>query len=116
MKQAFYDGRVKCPKHEKALKECLTIEFDPKHQKIDHPPQGSKDVSDAMAGVAYGLTMRREIWNRWEVSLNKFPASLEKVNKRSIAKREENRDYMDRVRASRGVAPVSRDRSDDFYV
>jgi hypothetical protein len=79
LKQAFYDGRVKCPKHDKALKECLTIEFDAKHQKIDHPPQGSKDVSDAMAGVAFGLTMRRELWSRHEVNLNKFPASLEKI-------------------------------------
>ena len=114
LKQAFYDGRVKCPKHDKALKECLTIEFDPKHQKIDHPPQGSKDVSDAMAGVAFGLTMRRELWSRHEVSLNKFPASLEKIHKRSITTKEQTHySHVDRVRAARGVAPVQRTEDND---
>ena len=60
-KQAFYDGRIKAPKHDKAQREMCSLEFNSKKLKIDHPPKRSKDVSDAMAGVVWGLTIRREI-------------------------------------------------------
>ena len=63
-KQAFYDERILAPAHAKAQKEMCTLEYNAKHQKVDHPPNGSKDDSDAMAGVVFGLTMRREIWLR----------------------------------------------------
>ena len=107
-KQAFYDDRIIAPAHDKALREMCTLEFDAKHQKIDHPPQGSKDVSDSMAGVVIGLTMLRQTWSRHGVSLNHIPASLAKItNKNAIAARERREDmpYIDRVRAARGLAP-----------
>jgi hypothetical protein len=107
-KQAFYDGRIVAPAHAKALREMCTLEFDAKHQKIDHPPQGSKDVSDSMAGVVIGLTMQRVIWHRHNVSLSHIPASLAKItNKNAIAAKERREDmpYIDRVRAARGLAP-----------
>ena len=115
-KQALYDGRVKSPKHDKALRELCSLEFNSKKLKIDHPPAGSKDVCDAMAGVIWGLTMRREIWTRHEVSLVHMPASLANLaNRHSIAEKERQAaetlqaiadiPYIDRVRVSRGVAP-----------
>ena len=61
-KAAFYDGRIVAPYHAVAKKELTSLEVIAKKGKIDHPPKGSKDVSDAIAGVVYGLTMRREIW------------------------------------------------------
>lgn len=64
MKTAFYDGRIKAPKHEKALEEIVRMERDPKTRLIDHAPRFSKDCADALAGVVYGLTYRREIWVR----------------------------------------------------
>lgn len=78
-KQAFYDGRVRAPYHSTALTEWTRLERNEKTKKIDHPPNGSKDVSDAMAGVAYGLTMRREIWQRHGVPLYRTPKSLLKL-------------------------------------
>ena len=63
-KTAFYDGRVKAPKHEKALSEIVRLERDPQSGRIDHAPNFSKDCADAVAGVVYGLTYRREIWVR----------------------------------------------------
>ncbi len=36
---------------------------------MDHPPHGSKDLADALAGVVYGLTMRCEAWWQHEVNL-----------------------------------------------
>ena len=117
LKQAFYDARVLAPEHQKALRELLTLEFDAKKQKVDHQPQGSKDVADAMAGVAYGLTMRREIWVRHNIPLTRVPKSLEKVGKRSVtAKEKVYGQYLDRVRVARGVAPADRERENDFRV
>lgn len=63
LKTALYDGRIKIAHKPKLLHELLTVEMDFKKGKIDHTPHGSKDIADALAGVVYGLTMRREIWN-----------------------------------------------------
>ena len=76
MKSAFYDDRIRAPEHAKALHELTTLEFDPKANKIDHTPFGSKDISDSIAGVVCGLTMRREIWVRHRVPTWRAPQSL----------------------------------------
>ena len=103
-KQAFYDDRIRAPKHAKAQHELCTLEFDAKTQKIDHPPQGSKDVSDAVAGVVFGLTMRREIWIRHKAPLTRIPPSLAgAAGKDSVTAHEQNASYMDLVRKARGV-------------
>lgn len=73
LKQALYDGRILAPTHDKALHELVTLELDTKKDKIDHPATSSKDVSDAVAGVAWGLTMRREIWFRHGVGYRYVP-------------------------------------------
>ena len=62
-KQALMDERIYAPEHEKAMLEFIRLERDPVSRKVDHPVHFSKDCSDAMAGVAYGLTMRREVWS-----------------------------------------------------
>lgn len=75
LKTALLDQRVITHNHPKALQELLTLEVDAKKRKIDHPPGGSKDITDAMAGVAYGLTMRRQIWMLHKV-FGQIPKSL----------------------------------------
>ncbi len=42
---------------------------------MDHPPHGSKDLADALAGVVYGLTMRRDVW--WQHEVNPFEEAPE---------------------------------------
>jgi hypothetical protein len=69
-KTAIYQGRLKCPKSERTRLELLSLEMLAKQGKIDHPPNGSKDVSDALAGVCHGLTTRREVWAAHGVPLN----------------------------------------------
>lgn len=76
LKQAIMDGRIKAPEHEKCQRELVTLERDPSTGKIDHPESSSKDVSDAMAGVAYGLTMQREVWAIHKVKPNQIPMSI----------------------------------------
>jgi hypothetical protein len=68
-KAAFYDGRIRAPLHDKALSEMVRLERKPQNGLIDHPPNFSKDCSDAVAGVVFGLTNRREIWVRHGVPM-----------------------------------------------
>jgi hypothetical protein len=68
-KTAIYDGRVSMPLHLTCRRELASLEIDKKKDKIDHPSNGSKDVSDALAGVISGLTLRREIWVRHNVHI-----------------------------------------------
>jgi hypothetical protein len=75
LKTALIDQRVKTHEHHEALQELLTLEIDAKKRKIDHPPGGSKDIADAMAGVAHGLTMRRQIWRMHKV-IGQLPKSI----------------------------------------
>jgi hypothetical protein len=68
LKSALYDGRVEAPEHELARHEITRLEWDAIHKRVDHPPRGSKDVADAMAGVAFGLTTRKATWARHGVA------------------------------------------------
>jgi hypothetical protein len=76
LKTAVYEGRVDIPTHPKVHREMLMLEKDVKTGKIDHPPGGSKDCSDALAGIAYGLTMRREIWGLYRIPTLMIPQSV----------------------------------------
>lgn len=76
LKTALYDKRVFMPKHALAQMELVRLEREAKKNKIDHPANGSKDCADAMAGVVYGLTMRRSVWLDFGIPLNKIPKSL----------------------------------------
>lgn len=75
-KQAIIDGRLSIPDHQKCQIELATLERDPVKGKIDHPEYSSKDVSDCLAGVVYGLTMRREIWVQHGISPQSIPRSV----------------------------------------
>lgn len=76
LKAGFYDGRVRSPKHDVALRECLQLKMLPLKKKLDHPDNGSKDVSDAMAGVYKCLITRREIWTTHGIAAVQIPDSI----------------------------------------
>lgn len=53
-KEAMYEGRLEGPDHavvKKEFKKLIVV----KGKKVDHPKKGSKDCSDAIAGVVYGI-------------------------------------------------------------
>lgn len=79
VKNALYDGRLSMPEHPVCERELAALERDVKKNKIDHPPNGSKDVSDSLAGVVFGLTMRREVWAHFGVQAVQLPGSIKKV-------------------------------------
>ena len=55
------------------------MERDPQTGLIDHPPNFSKDCADAVAGVVYGLTYRREVWARHRVPINRKLAEMARM-------------------------------------
>lgn len=66
LKTAFYEGRMRVQEHTVLRKELSQLQRIPAWRqmtgvvrfKIDHPERGSKDTSDALAGVTYSLTQR----------------------------------------------------------
>jgi hypothetical protein len=57
LKEAFDEERLDTYQYEVLLKECSQLERDLERKKIDHPPRGSKDVSDAICGAVYNCTV-----------------------------------------------------------
>jgi hypothetical protein len=76
----------------KVQREILMLEKDVKTGKVDHPPGGSKDCSDALAGVTYGLTMRREIWGLYRIPTLMIPQSVY-ANVDKLKKEQEQPTY-----------------------
>ena len=76
LKTALYDGRVELPEHQRALTELIRLERVDRTGKVDHPPKGSKDIADSIAGVVYGLSLRREIWHLHGIPPVVIPRSL----------------------------------------
>lgn len=62
LKTALYDGRISCPEHPKLFDELISLKRNEQTGKVDHIPSKSKDLSDALAGVVYGLSMQRATW------------------------------------------------------
>ena len=89
MKTAAYDGRLWLPEHDKLKLEMVSLEDNPEDGKIDHPANGSKDLSDAVAGVTSGLTMRREIWFQHGIHTNQIPESI-KYHKDKLKSNEQH--------------------------
>lgn len=48
----------------------------------------SKDVSDALAGVVFGLTMRREMWAIHQVPTGIIPSAIKDAMKKAASKEE----------------------------
>ena len=75
-KTAIYEDRVNIPIQSKLQREMLMLEKNTKSGRIDHPPGGSKDLSDALAGIVFGLTMRRELWGLYRIPVLMIPQSV----------------------------------------
>lgn len=76
LKSALYDGRIDLPSHDVLLHELTHLECDAKTRKIDHPPHGSKDLADALAGVVYGLSRCGYVWHQHDVNPWAAPSHL----------------------------------------
>lgn len=64
LRDALYDHRVLLPRHQTLISELTELEYvqHKSKEKVDHKPRGSKDVADAVCGVAAYLLTRRHTW------------------------------------------------------
>ena len=62
LRQAFTEERITVYKHATLDKELRGLEHDIKKRKVDHGKTGSKDISDALAGVVWSLVNDEELW------------------------------------------------------
>jgi hypothetical protein len=64
-RDALYDRRILLPRHQTLVKELTELEYvtHGSKEKVDHKPRGSKDVADAVCGVAMYLMTRRNTWS-----------------------------------------------------
>lgn len=56
LKMAIYENRVSFYNYNPLLDELKWIQKDNIRNKVDHPPNKSKDLADALAGVVFSLT------------------------------------------------------------
>ena len=82
-KSALMDGRLRFPQNEFLKKEFASLELNQRGNqnkgKVDHPPNFSKDVADSVAGVVFGLMMRREIYAMHNISPSEVPEVIKQV-------------------------------------
>lgn len=64
LRDAMYDRRVNMLDDDVALGEILELEYDEDKDKVDHPVNGSKDVSDAICGAYTSMLERRSTWTQ----------------------------------------------------
>jgi hypothetical protein len=58
LKLAIYEGRLAMYHYPFVLEELEKLQRDTVKGMIDHPPNGTKDISDSLAGVVYSLSTR----------------------------------------------------------
>lgn len=58
-KEAILENRLAIYSYEPFLEEVFRLEHNEQKDKVDHPPKGSKDVTDAVSGVVYHCTMAK---------------------------------------------------------
>lgn len=63
-RDAIYDKRLLLPRHQTLIKELTELEYVRygSREKVDHRPNGSKDIADAVCGVTSYLMTRRSTW------------------------------------------------------
>jgi hypothetical protein len=61
LRDAIYDGRVLIYDNEILRQELSTLEYYAEKKKVDHPPKGSKDIADAVAGAIFAASNVRSI-------------------------------------------------------
>jgi len=70
LKDCIYHKRIDYPPHEVFINECQHLEI--YGDKVDHQPDHSKDVSDAVAGVVYNIVLEPKKYNRTELFKSLF--------------------------------------------
>lgn len=57
LRDAMVEGRISLIKHAKLENELIYLQRDTSTGKLDHPANGSKDISDSLAGAVWDLSL-----------------------------------------------------------
>lgn len=68
LKRVLYQDRIAICENDLLATELSNLEYIAKKDKVDHPPKGSKDLSDAVAGAVHSASQSRTIRSRTNVS------------------------------------------------
>ena len=63
LRDTFNDGRLRMFSQDVLVGELFDLEYDEIKDKVDHPPNSSKDIADSVAGAYYSMLMRRASWS-----------------------------------------------------
>ena len=96
LKYGLMDKRVSIPYHPRIDKELLNLEYNAEKDKVDHPPNGSKDIADCLAGVVYGICRQRHIWIHHGISISSMNDYAKKFQ--PDEKQIDEESYMDALR------------------
>lgn len=72
MKTAIYEGRLSVYNYPILIEELEQLERDEVKSKVIHPPNGSKDVADALCGVVFSLTTKQSYNASILVGINEY--------------------------------------------
>jgi hypothetical protein len=86
LKNALYDQRVKIPNHDRLYDELVSLEWDGQKGKVDHRPKKSKDLADSLAGVVFGISRRKLVWQNHGISV----VEMDKFRDKLVLKDEIN--------------------------
>lgn len=59
LRRCFYEDRIMSVDSEMLRGELISLEWSRNMKMVDHPPKGSKDVADAVAGAVFALSKKR---------------------------------------------------------
>ena len=62
LRDAMYDTRILMPEDDLLVSEIIDLEYDEGKDKVDHPVNGSKDLSDAVCGAYTNMLERKSTW------------------------------------------------------
>ena len=109
-RDALYEDRIDIqPDCELLSVELRTLEFYPQKNKVDHPPRGTKDVSDGVAGAVANALRSRIV--RTGIHLDQDSEDGWHENHRGEPERDPHGQSVPRFRVRRETVKVARDRS-----
>ncbi len=95
LKLSYREGRIIHPYHATLRHELNELILDREKGKVDHPDGGSKDIADAICGVAHLLTKLKETYAKStvEIELDKLKAAED------LIKEDKSEDWVKALRS-----------------
>jgi hypothetical protein len=63
LRRLIYNDLIGIIGNDRLKTELMQLEYNKQKDKVDHPPRGSKDVADAVAGACYNIALSRQVRN-----------------------------------------------------